>query len=63
MPNKMSDPGPSRRGFLDLLLAVCGAITAAAASIPAFIYLWPITKKGSGIESLADLAQRATEAC
>ena len=50
MPNKISDPGPSRRGFLDLLLAVCGAITAAAASIPAFIYLWPITNKGSGAD-------------
>ncbi len=33
---------------MDLLLAVCGAITAAAASIPALIYLWPVTKKGPG---------------
>ncbi len=48
MPDKMSHPGPTRRGFLDLLLAVCGAITAAAASIPALVYLWPVTKKGSG---------------
>ncbi len=48
MSDKTSKPGSTRRGFLDLLLAICGAITAAATSIPALIYLWPVTKKGSG---------------
>lgn len=50
MPDNIPSPGPTRRGFLDLVLAVCGAITAAAASIPALIYLWPVTKKGPGAD-------------
>lgn len=47
-----SEPGPgaSRRGFLDWLLGICSAITAAAAAVPALIYLWPVTKKGPGAD-------------
>ena len=50
MTDNTSLPGPTRRGFLDLLLAICGAITACAATIPALIYLWPVTKKGPGTD-------------
>ncbi len=48
MKTSPSQPGPTRRSFLDWLLAVCSAITAAATCIPALIYLWPVTKKGRG---------------
>ncbi len=46
MSNQSPDPRPSRRGFLDWLLGICGAITAAAAAVPAMIYVWPVTRKG-----------------
>ena len=36
----------TRRSFLDLLLALCGAITAAAVAIPGVAYLWPAAKGG-----------------
>ncbi len=42
-------------------MAICGAITGCAATIPALIYLWPVTKKGPGadrkiVEGAQDLA-------
>lgn len=39
---------PTRRGFLDWLMAACAAVTGLAASIPALLYLWPVTRKGPG---------------
>lgn len=61
MAKDASPSDPTRRGFLDLFLGLCGAITAAAASIPALVYLWPVTKKGPGsdravVAEAADLA-------
>lgn len=50
MTDNTSLPGPTRRGFLDLFLAICGAIAACAAAIPALIYVWPVTKKGPGVD-------------
>ncbi len=50
MTDNTSQPGPTRRGFLDLVLAICGAITAFAATIPALMYVWPVTKKGPGAD-------------
>ncbi len=41
-PNKPQ----TRRSFLDLLLALCGAITSAAVAIPGVAYLWPAAKGG-----------------
>jgi len=45
--------GKTRRSFLDLILVVCGSITALAASIPALIYLWPVTRKGPAADRKA----------
>ncbi len=42
IPNKPQ----TRRSFLDLLLALCGTITAAAVAIPGVAYLWPAAKGG-----------------
>lgn len=50
MTDNTSLRGPTRRGFLDLLLAICGVIAACAAAIPALIYVWPVTKKGPGVD-------------
>ncbi len=48
METNASPSGSTRRGFLDWLLAICGSITGIAASVPALIYLWPVTKKRRG---------------
>lgn len=48
METNASPSGPTRRGFLDWFLVLCGSITGIAASVPALIYLWPVTKKGRG---------------
>ncbi len=43
----MSKPNsPTRRGFLDFLIAACSAITTAALAIPGVLYLWPAAKGG-----------------
>jgi Rieske Fe-S protein len=38
---------PTRRGFLDLIIAVGSGITALAMTIPAVLYLWPAAKGGA----------------
>ncbi len=45
MPNDMNKP-PSRRGFLDLILALGTFITTVAVAIPGLMYLWPAAKGG-----------------
>lgn len=40
------NPLPSRRGFLDWLIGLFSAITAAALAIPGLIYLWPAARGG-----------------
>jgi len=37
---------PTRRGFLDWLVAVFSAITAGAMTIPGLMYLWPAARGG-----------------
>ena len=37
---------PTRRGFLELLIGICSAITAAAMTVPGVAYLWPAAKGG-----------------
>ena len=51
---------PTRRGFLDWLIAMGSAITGAALVIPSLMYLWPAAKGGGpakveveGAQSLA----------
>ena len=44
-----SNEKPTRRSFLDLVIAVFSAITAAALAIPALAYLWPAAR-GGGVE-------------
>lgn len=39
---------PTRRSFLDILIAGCSALAAAAMAIPAGLYLWPAAKGGGG---------------
>lgn len=41
-------PNPTRRGFLDWILALCSGITGAAMGIPGIMYLWPAARGGSG---------------
>ena len=41
-----SSKPPTRRGFLDWLIGICSAITAAAMTIPGVAYLWPAAKGG-----------------
>lgn len=36
----------TRRGFLDLIIAFCSAVTGAAMGIPGLMYLWPAAKGG-----------------
>jgi len=40
--------GPTRRGFLDIFIGICSAITATAVAIPSLLYLWPAAKGGTG---------------
>lgn len=40
-------PPPTRRGFLDWLIAACSAVAGAAMAIPGVAYLWPAAKGGS----------------
>jgi cytochrome b6-f complex iron-sulfur subunit len=37
---------PTRRGFLEWLIGLCSAVTAAAMVIPGVAYLWPAAKGG-----------------
>ncbi len=37
---------PTRRGFLDFLIAIGSTITALAMTVPALAYLWPAAKGG-----------------
>lgn len=37
-------PRPTRRGFLDWLIAVCSTITGAVMTIPGVMYLWPAAR-------------------
>lgn len=41
-----SNEKPTRRSFLDLVVAVFSAITAAALAIPGLAYLWPAARGG-----------------
>ncbi len=45
MSGQMNKP-PTRRSFLDLILAVGSLLTTAAVSIPGLMYLWPAAKGG-----------------
>lgn len=38
---------PTRRGFLDVVIAIGTAITALAMTIPSVLYLWPAAKGGA----------------
>lgn len=42
---------PTRRGFLDLVLVLCSAVTGAAMAIPGLMYLWPAAR-GGGAENV-----------
>lgn len=42
---------PTRRGFLDYLIALCSTIAGLAMTIPGMMYLWPAAK-GSGSENV-----------
>lgn len=44
-------PPPTRRGFLDYVVAVFSAITGAALTIPGVMYLWPAAR-GGGSEAV-----------
>ncbi len=46
------NPKPTRRSFLDLVIVVFSAITAAALAIPGLAYLWPAAR-GGGSERVA----------
>jgi cytochrome b6-f complex iron-sulfur subunit len=56
------DPtGPqTRRGFLDLIIGLFGAVMTAAMTIPSLMYLWPAAKGGGAerveVEGASDLA-------
>jgi len=41
---------PTRRGFLDIFIGMCSAITAAAVAIPGLMYLWPAARGGANEE-------------
>ena len=38
---------PTRRGFLDLIVAAGSAVTAAAIAVPGLLYLWPAARGGA----------------
>ncbi|MBI4717470.1 MAG: Rieske (2Fe-2S) protein [Planctomycetes bacterium] len=38
---------PTRRGFLDWIVAACSTVTAALLAIPAVMYLWPAARGGT----------------
>ena len=38
---------PTRRGFLDAIIALGSAVTAAALAIPGLLYLWPAARGGA----------------
>ncbi len=38
---------PTRRGFLDGIIALGAAITAAALAVPGLLYLWPAARGGA----------------
>lgn len=42
---KTNNPS-TRRGFLDLMIGLCSAVTAAAMTIPSLMYLWPAARGG-----------------
>ncbi len=54
-----SNEQPTRRSFLDLVIAVFSAITAAALAIPGLAYLWPAARGGGTervqVEGAADM--------
>ncbi len=51
---------PTRRGFLDLVVALCSAVTGAAMTIPALMFLWPAARGGESenveVEGAAGMA-------
>ncbi len=51
---------PTRRGFLDWIIAVCSCASGAAMTIPGLMYLWPAAKGGGAdnveVEGAAGLA-------
>ncbi len=54
-----TDTPPTRRGFLDWLVALGSTITSAPMTIPAVMYLWPAARGGGAenveVEGAADL--------
>lgn len=54
-----SNEKPTRRSFLDLVIAAFSGITATALAIPALAYLWPAARGGGGervqLEGAADM--------
>ncbi len=46
-----ADKLPTRRGFLDWLIALFSSITGAVIAIPALMYLWPAAR-GGGAENV-----------
>ena len=50
----------TRRGFLELIIAVCTAVTSAAMAIPSLMYLWPAARGGGAqkveVDGAAQLA-------
>jgi cytochrome b6-f complex iron-sulfur subunit len=42
----VSNERMSRRGFIDRIIQVCGAIAGVAMLAPALLYLWPVTRSG-----------------
>ena len=59
MSPMQSNEKPTRRSFLDLVIAVFSAITAAALAIPGLAYLWPAARGGGAqrvqLEGAADM--------
>ena len=39
---------PSRRGFLEVIIALFSGITGAAMTLPGVMYLWPAARGGAG---------------
>jgi len=54
------DNPTTRRGFLDLLIGFCSAVTAVAMVVPGLMYLWPAARGGKSetveVEGAADMA-------
>jgi len=47
MTSNKSKHSPTRRGFLDWLIALCSVVAAAALGVPVLMYLWPAARGGA----------------